>query len=117
MADSDALRTRRRRMHAAGDHALCRRCSAVKEPGEAFGPGPLSPQAAQAAADAEEELQRLAARLTAVHEADPANSLVARELRMTLQVLLEAQKRGARPGKADGIGTAAAVPDRRWASS
>jgi hypothetical protein len=117
MADSDALRTRRKRMHAAGDHSLCRRCAAVKAPGGVLGPVPLSPEAAAAIADAETELRGLAERLKATNEADPANSLIARELRMTLQVLLESEKRGARPGKADGIGTAAAVPDRQWASS
>src|SRR5437016_944875 len=28
MADNDALRSRRKRLHAAGDHRLCRRCDA-----------------------------------------------------------------------------------------
>lgn len=32
-------------------------------------------------------MRRLAARLALVHEADPANSLIARELRMTLAEL------------------------------
>lgn len=38
--------------------------------------------------DAAGELRALASRLAAVHEAEPANALVARELRMTLQALM-----------------------------
>jgi hypothetical protein len=39
-------------------------------------------------ADPRERLEALAARLEAAHEADPANALLARELRATLTALL-----------------------------
>src|SRR5215813_5731257 len=82
MADSAALRMRRSRAHKAGDHSLCRpNCSPplavvlaeVADPG-----GPL---------DVEESLRALARRLEAAHIADPANAVVARELRATLLAL------------------------------
>jgi len=38
--------------------------------------------------DAAAELRSLAVRLAAVHEGEPGNALVARELRMTLQALM-----------------------------
>jgi hypothetical protein len=76
MPDSEALRTRRRRQHAAGDHSLCTtRCDAV---------------AAEAAQDAEPvtdppaKMAELAGRLVAAHTADPGNAMLARELRQTL---------------------------------
>ena len=84
MADSDALRQRRRKAHVAGDHSLCRRCTAVKPPLAPFAPGPQ----AEVVGDAEAELRRLAARLVTAHEHEPANAMVARELRMTLQALM-----------------------------
>jgi hypothetical protein len=80
MADSDALRSRRKRLHAAGDHSLCRRCdgrsavAAVPVPGDAR-------------VDPSVSLERLAARLEAAHEADPSDAAVARELRATLLAL------------------------------
>lgn len=86
MADSDALRQRRRKAHISGDHSLCRRCAAVKPPLEPF---PPSPQAGEVA-DAESELRRLAARLVAAHEHEPSNAILARELRMTLEALMAA---------------------------
>jgi hypothetical protein len=61
LADSGALRVRRARAHAAGDHSLCKRCSAVRDQ---------------------------AGRLAAAHEADPSNAPLARELRMTLAELM-----------------------------
>jgi hypothetical protein len=81
MADSAALRSRRSRAHAAGDHYLCRagcaaRSGAVAVP--AYGDAAAGPRAA---------LERLAARLEAASVADPGNALVARELRMTLVAL------------------------------
>ena len=84
MADSDALRQRRRKAHISGDHSLCRRCAAVKPPLEPFPSG----MQAETIADAETELRRLAARLVTAHEHEPANAIVARELRMTLQALM-----------------------------
>jgi hypothetical protein len=87
MADSNAVRSRRKRLHAAGDHSLCRRCehrSATVVP----------PAAGDPPVDARVSLERLAARLEAAHEADPADAAVARVLKDTLLAL-----RG--PGEAD----------------
>jgi hypothetical protein len=80
MADSEALRSRRKRAHAANDHSLCRRCTPVRAAVPVLPAGQVS--------DAETGLRQLAARLTSAHEADPANAMVARELRMTLQALM-----------------------------
>jgi len=79
MADSDALRSKRKRLHAADDHHLCRHdaSSTVPAPPAADGAG-IDPHAA---------LEALAARLEAASEADPGNDRVARELRATLLVL------------------------------
>ncbi len=81
MADSDALRSRRKRGHAAGDHSLCRRCGGR----QAAFPGLDSPDGG--AIDRGEALVRLAVRLEAAHEANPADAAVARELRATLLAL------------------------------
>jgi hypothetical protein len=84
MPDSDAVRSRRKRLHAAGDHSQCgRRCDArvipvAFPPSGAPGDGALDPRAA---------LERLAQRLEDAHAADAADAAVARELRMTLQAL------------------------------
>jgi hypothetical protein len=80
MADTNALRSKRKRLHAAGDHSLCRRCdgrSAVVVP-PAAGDGPVDPRGA---------LEALARRLEAAHEADPADAAVARVLKDTLLAL------------------------------
>ena len=82
MADSEAVRSRRKRAHAAGDHSLCRRgCAALK-----LAAPPADPPAA--ADDPKAELRQLAARLAEAHRADPGNANLARELRMTLQALM-----------------------------
>jgi len=79
MADSAALRSRRSRAHAAGDCSLCRHGTVSRLV--------TVPAAGDTPVDARGALEGLARRLEAVHEADPANALVARELRMTLQAL------------------------------
>jgi hypothetical protein len=89
MADSGALRVRRARAHAAGDHSLCRRCPAVRggtEPSKRVALVPRPP--APLKLDAEAEMRALASRLAAAHEAEPSNALLARELRMTLRELI-----------------------------
>jgi len=81
MPDTDAVRSRRKRAHAAGDHSLCRRrCDARGAP-------PLPPAGDAARVGPAVSLERLAARLESAHEADPGNAAVARELRATLLVL------------------------------
>ena len=82
MADSDALRSRRKRLHAAGDCSLCRHgppggrvpVAAIPAPGDAPG-------------DPRSALEALWHRLEAAHQASPDNATLARELRMTLQAL------------------------------
>src|SRR6266702_3272008 len=79
MADPNAVRSRRKRLHAAGDHSMCRhgargRLAAVPAPGDM----PV---------DARASLEALARRLEAAHVADPADAAVARELRATLLAL------------------------------
>lgn len=89
MADSGALRVRRARAHKAGDHSLCRRCAVVHGetgPSQAIVAVPQLPDSPPL--DAAAEMRRLAARLARAHETDPANSLLARELRMTLAELM-----------------------------
>jgi hypothetical protein len=80
MADSDAVRSRRKRLHAAGDHSICGRCggrrAVVAVP--AAGGAPVDPDAA---------LEALARRLEAAHEADPGDAQVARVLKDTLLAL------------------------------
>lgn len=89
MADDGAVRTRRWKLHKAGDHSLCRRCPAVKAAlPPSFAPlAGIPADSAPGALDPAAELQALAARLIAAHQADPGNAIVARELRMTLQAL------------------------------
>ena len=82
MADSDALRMRRSRRHKAGDHSLCRRCSVLRA-------DPEVTAAAVPVTDAVAGLQLLAGQLTAAYGADTGNALLARELRMTLQALMQ----------------------------
>lgn len=79
MADSDAVRSRRKRAHAAGDHSMCRHDRPRRDrpvlvlpadPGEDFDPM--------------EEMRDLAGRLVAAYRADPGNAALAREARYTL---------------------------------
>jgi hypothetical protein len=78
MPDSNALRSRRKRAHAAGDHHLCKHwpqpapvsLAPPPEPGDGFDPGL--------------ELRKLAGRLAAAYAADTGNAALARELRQTL---------------------------------
>jgi hypothetical protein len=89
MADSEAVRSRRKRMHKAGDHSLCRRCAAVRGEAEPLrGIVQLPQLPAGPPLDPAAEMRELAARLAEAHRADPANSLLARELRMTLTELM-----------------------------
>ena len=92
MADSGALRVRRARAHKAGDHSLCRRCAAVR--GEAAPLASVEPFPAVVTLDAEAEMRRLALRLAQAHEGEPANALLARELRMTLRELIAIEGTG-----------------------
>ena len=105
MADDNAVRQRRKRLHAAGDHSMCRRCAAVTGGATAHVVALPAPEPA-AALDAAAEMRRLALRLVSAHEGDPQNTLLARELRMTLRELMP---NGAAAADADLTGLFAAL--------
>lgn len=77
---------RRSRAHKAGDHSLCRRCAAVK-PRSVAAVVDL-PAGAGEVTDAPSELRQLAWRMAEAHRADPANAILGRELRVTLEALI-----------------------------
>ncbi len=81
MPDSGALRSRRKRAHAAGDHYLCR-------PGCGGRGAVVAPPAPSGAlTDPRAALERQAARLEAACEDSPGNAPLERELRATLVAL------------------------------
>lgn len=86
MADSGALRVRRARAHAAGDHSLCRRCAVVR--GDAPSLAALPSPAPGVSLDPVAELHALAAELHAAYRSEPGNAMLARECRATLALLL-----------------------------
>jgi hypothetical protein len=83
MADSDAVRSRRKRLHAAGDHSLCThggpRAGIPVQPDRDTGDG--------TAVDPDASLAALARRLEAAHEANPGDAQLARVLKDVLLVL------------------------------
>jgi hypothetical protein len=89
MADSNAVRSRRKRLHSAGDHSECRRCD-----GRSVTVVPPLP--AGTGSDPRARLESLAARLEAAHEASPSDAMLARVLKDVLLAL------GAVPAKGDG---------------
>ena len=102
MADSDALRSRRKRLHAAGDCSLCRH--------DARGRLASVPAGDAAPVDPPGELRALARRLAAAHEADPADAAVARVLKDTLCTLAGMSPAGAADPLGDLRELAARVP-------
>ena len=98
MPDSGALRQRRSKAHKSGDHSLCRRnCSAAARLRAVPAPPPGE------TVDAREGLHSLAATLQSAHQADPANAPLARELRMTLQAILDADRKPAADDELAGL--------------
>lgn len=95
MADSDALRQRRRKAHVHGDHSLCRNCAALKL---------AAPVLAGEVTDAPSELRQLAHRMAEAHRADPSNAILGAELRKTLLELMP-------KGKADADADLTALAD------
>jgi hypothetical protein len=87
LADSEAVRSRRKRLHAAGDHSLCRRCAVVtgKAPSNV---ATLPPPVPVPGLDPVAELRDLAAELHAAYRADTSNAMLARECRSTLALLM-----------------------------
>ena len=90
MADSDALRQRRRKAHTRGDHSLCRRCAVVRGGVPAARPAVTSPPLAAPGevTDARAELRQLAYRMAEAHRGDPGNAILGAELRKTLLELM-----------------------------
>ena len=86
VADSDAVRSQRKRLHAAGDHFLCRHGVRARVLGLG-GTVVALPAPSGVPVDPRNALESLARRLEGASEADPGNALIARELRMTLQAL------------------------------
>ena len=84
MAESDAVRSRRKRRHAAGDHGMCRSSCDRRPPGRA--PAGAAAEAGPCT-DPAAALAALAGRLMAACEADPGNAALARECRVTLLAL------------------------------
>jgi hypothetical protein len=83
MPDSDALRSRRKRRHQAGDHSLCGRCDTVRT----AAPVPAPAGVPEGQVDAQAALERQARRLEAAREASPGDAALEKELRTTLLVL------------------------------
>lgn len=79
VADSDALRSRRKRAHKRGDHSLCRH-----QPGCPVLPLAVLPDPDAGELDPRDELVNLAAMLIVAYRADPGNANLAKELRATL---------------------------------
>jgi hypothetical protein len=86
MVDSDAVRSRRKRQHAQGDHSMCRH-RLVPVPAEAGTAFPAD-RAHGRGLDPVEGLRELADRLAGAYLQDRGNAAIARELRMTLQALI-----------------------------
>jgi hypothetical protein len=91
MVDSDAVRSRRKQLHAQGDHSMCRHLRDYAPRGLAMLPAPGGQDL-----DAVAELRQLAADALADYRANPGNAGRVREARLTLQALM---------------GVAAAIPD------
>jgi hypothetical protein len=88
VADSDALRARRHRLHKAGNHGLCRPgCS-----GRARKPPETAADGTPPDLDPGRSLVELAGSLRDAHQADPGNAMLAREYRLTLQALGPGEK-------------------------
>ena len=83
MADSDAVRSRRKRLHARGDHSECRRSCPERE--QVIRPVPSYSSAQEL--DPAAEMRELAGRLVVAHRENPGNAMLARELRATLREL------------------------------
>jgi hypothetical protein len=83
MADSGATRTRRWKLHKAGNHSECKGCDVLK--GTAAAPGHR--ETPEGPVDAQALLERQARRLEAACESQPGNAALEKELRATLLAL------------------------------
>jgi hypothetical protein len=88
MADSGAVRARRHRQHVAGNHALCRRdCGENRQVLRAL-PGTDEISARIPDFDPQRSMRELAEQLREACAANPADAVLAREYRLTLQALV-----------------------------
>jgi hypothetical protein len=95
ITDSDALRSRRKRLHASGDHSLCRATCDERRVRQL---SPVRPVAVPAAGlNPRDELTDLARRLVEAHLAYPDNAMIARELRVTLLAIEAGEPAAADP--------------------
>ena len=83
MADSDAVRSRRKRLHALGDHSTCKHFPEPRRPVTV----PAVDGDEGAELDPVAEMRLLAARVVDAHRQDPGNAALAREARNTLLAL------------------------------
>ena len=95
MTDSNALRSRRKRLHATGDHSLCR---ATCDERRVRDISPVRPVAVPTAGlNPRDELVELAQRLAEAHRVYPDNAMIARELRATLLAIEAGEPAAADP--------------------
>jgi hypothetical protein len=83
MADSGATRTRRWKLHKAGNHSECKGCDVLR--GTAAAPVPRDTP--EGAVDVQASLEAQARRLEAACERQPGNAALEKELRATLLAL------------------------------
>jgi hypothetical protein len=83
MVDSDAVRSRRKRLHAQGDHSMCRHLRDYAPRRLAMLPAPGGQDL-----DPVVELRQLAADALADYRANPGTPALLREARLTLQALM-----------------------------
>jgi hypothetical protein len=93
MADSGATRTRRWKLHRAGNHSECKDCDALRGAAAVL-VVPVPRDTPGGPVDVQASLEAQARRLEAACEAAPGNAMLEKELRATLLAL-----RG--PGDAD----------------
>jgi hypothetical protein len=87
LADSDAVRSQRKRRHAAGDHSLCHPARCAEADGDRVRAELEARVAELAEIDPAAELLALVRRLIAASEQNPLNMGVVKELRATLLAL------------------------------
>jgi hypothetical protein len=92
MADSDALRQRRRRQHVAGNHALCRRDCGKNQPVLRSLPEVREDAAGSAEFNPAARMRELAEQMREACAANPGDAMLAREYRLTLQALTPEKK-------------------------
>ena len=83
MADSGATRTRRWKLHRAGNHSECKGCDALR----GAAPPRVSQETPEGRVDVQASLEAQARRLERACESQPGNAALEKELRATLLAL------------------------------